>query len=1166
MSLSIGLIAVVALVYMAILFAIAFYGDRRRTPLSPRLRAWVYSLSLAVYCTSWTFFGAVGQATDQLWSFLPIYLGPVLLMLFAPWVLQKMIMISKQENITSIADFIAARYGKSQALAVVVALICMVGVLPYIALQLKGIVLGVNLLIGSGADSTGTRAQDTALIVSLVLALFTIVFGTRSLDVTEHHRGMVLAIAFESLVKLTAFLAVGIFVTFGLYDGFADLFSQARAAPQLADYWEETVHWPAMLLQTGVAMTAIMCLPRQFHVTVVENIEPRDLNLARWVFPIYLVLAALFVVPIALAGQLHLPAGVMPDSFVISLPLAEAHPALALLAFIGGASAATGMVIVASVALSTMVSNDMLLPWLLRRREKDTERPFEAFRHWLLTVRRVSIAVILLLAYVAYRLLGSSASLATIGQIAFAAIAQLGPAMIGALYWKQANRRGVFAGLAAGSLLWAYTLVLPVVAKGLGWPLERIPGLTWLASNPFGLPIEPLTQGVLISLVGNFALFGLVSVLSRTRVSEHWQASRFIGQEISQRQNSRFMLAVQVEDLLMLAARFVGEERARQSFIRFAYRQGKGFTPNQTANNEWIAHTERLLAGVLGASSARAVVKAAIEGREMQVEDVVRIADEASEVLQFNRALLQGAIENITQGISVVDQSLRLVAWNHRYLELFEYPDGLIYVGRPIADIIRYNADRGLCGPGDPDMHVAKRLYWMRQGTPHTSERLFPNGRVIELIGNPMPGGGFVMSFTDITAYREAEQGLKGANESLEQRVQERTQELSQLNQELSEAKSNAEAANQSKTRFLAAVSHDLMQPLNAARLFTSALQERGSAARDNEALVNNISHSLEDVENLLGTLVDISKLDAGVITPDIAPFELGELLGNLAAEYRQVAASEGLRLDFVACGALVRSDQQLLARILRNLLSNAIRYTPRGRVLLGCRRHRQRLSIEVWDTGVGIAADKLGEIFQEFKRGESQRCHQDRGLGLGLAIVDKIARMLGHRVRVGSLPGKGSCFAIEVPLARHAPRSRAEPLASADDLRERLRGSRVWVLDNDAAICAGMRTLLEAWGCRVVTALSEEDLARQVDNYHAEADLLIVDYHLDDQRNGVDAVAAINARRGSPLPALMITANYSNELKQQVRELGHTLMHKPVRPMKLKTALCHLLEREASV
>ncbi len=336
MSLSSGLIAAVALAYMAIMFAIAFYGDRRSAPLPPRVRAWVYSLSLAVYCTSWTFFGAVGQAAEQLWSFLPIYLGPILLLVGAPWVLQKMVMISKQENITSIADFIAARYGKSQSLAVVVALICLVGVLPYIALQLKGIVLGVNLLIGAGADAMGVRAQDTALIVSLVLALFTIVFGTRNLDATEHHRGMVLAIAFESLVKLFAFLAVGAYVTYGLYDGFDDLFDQAMLAPRLEEYWKETVNWPSMVVQTGVAMMAIICLPRQFHVTVVENIDPQDLRLAKWVFPAYLALAALFVVPIALAGQMLLPSSVLPDSFVISLPLAQAHPALALLAFIGG--------------------------------------------------------------------------------------------------------------------------------------------------------------------------------------------------------------------------------------------------------------------------------------------------------------------------------------------------------------------------------------------------------------------------------------------------------------------------------------------------------------------------------------------------------------------------------------------------------------------------------------------------------------------------------------------------------------------------------------------------------------------------------------------------------------------------------------------------------------
>ena len=389
MSLSPGLIAAVALIYMAILFAIAFYGDRRNTPLPPKVRAWVYSLSLAVYCTSWTFFGAVGQAAEQLWSFLPIYLGPTILLLTMPWVLQKMVMISKQENITSIADFIAARYGKSQSLAIVVALICLVGVLPYIALQLKGIVLGVNLLIGIDPQTIGTSAQDTALIVSLALALFTILFGTRNLDVTEHHRGMVLAIAFESLVKLLAFLSVGAFVTFGLFDGFNDLLQQARDTAELDAFWNEAVNWPALLVQTGMAMIAIVCLPRQFHVTVVENTEPKDLRLARWVFPAYLMLAALFVVPIALAGQMLLPAGITPDSFVISLPLAEAHPGLAVLAFIGGASAATGMVIVASVALSTMISNDMLLPWLLRR--QSTERPFEAFRHWMLTARRVDV-------------------------------------------------------------------------------------------------------------------------------------------------------------------------------------------------------------------------------------------------------------------------------------------------------------------------------------------------------------------------------------------------------------------------------------------------------------------------------------------------------------------------------------------------------------------------------------------------------------------------------------------------------------------------------------------------------------------------------------------------------------------------------------------------------
>ncbi|WP_313130364.1 hybrid sensor histidine kinase/response regulator [Stutzerimonas nitrititolerans] len=1149
MSLSGGLIALVALSYMAVLFAIAFYGDRNRESMSPRIRAWVYSLSLAVYCTSWTFFGAVGQAAEQLWSFLPIYLGPILLLLLAPQVLQKMILISKQENITSIADFIAARYGKSQVLAIVVTLICLVGVLPYIALQLKGIVLGVNLLIGSNdVTEAGSGTQDTALIVSIALALFTILFGTRNLDVTEHHRGMVLAIAFESLIKLLAFIAVGLFVTFGLYNGFGDLFNQAHDSAELSDYWAETINWPAMLVQTTVAMMAIVCLPRQFHVTVVENIDPRDFRLARWVFPLYLLLAALFVVPIALAGQMLLPDGIGSDSFVISVPLAESHPALAMLAFIGGASAATGMVIVASVALSTMVSNDMLLPWLLRRQE--AEQPFEAFRHWMLSVRRITIIVILLLAYVSYRLLGSTASLATIGQIAFAALTQLAPAMVGALYWKQANRRGVFAGLAAGSLIWLYTLILPL----LGWPLEMFPGLQWMYTTDLPFNTSALTLGVMLSLLGNATLFFWVSILSQTRVAEHWQASRFIGQEIASPTGSRRLLAVQVEDLLMLASRFVGAERAELSFQRFARHHGQEFSPRQPADGQWIAHTERLLAGVLGASSTRAVVKAALEGRDMQVEDVVRIVGEASEVLQFNRALLQGAIENITQGISVVDQSLRLVAWNHRYLEMFDYPDGLVYIGRPIADIIRYNAERGLCGPGDADTHVTKRLYWMRQGRAHTSERTFPNGRVVELIGNPMPGGGFVMSFSDITAFREAERALKDANEGLEQRVSERTQELSLLNQALTDAKSTAEAANQSKTRFLAAVSHDLMQPLNAARLFSAALSHQHDALpREAQELVHHLDSSLRSAEDLISDLLDISRLENGRITPDRNAFALSNLYDTLGAEFTVLAAKQGI--DFRMHGSRLRidSDIKLLRRVLQNFLTNAFRYA-KGRVVLGARRQGKSLRLEVWDRGPGIAKDKLQVIFEEFKRLDSHQTRAEKGLGLGLAIADGFCQVLDHPLSVRSWPGKGSVFSVTVPIAANVVKQyrlngKIEPQHTA------LTGVQVLCIDNEESILIGMHSLLSRWGCQVWTASNRAECeALLAEDVHPQ--LVLVDYHLDHGETGCDLMAWLRMRLGEPVPGVVISADGRPELIATIHAAGLDYLSKPVKPAALRAMM----------
>ncbi|KRP43518.1 histidine kinase [Pseudomonas libanensis] len=538
----------------------------------------------------------------------------------------------------------------------------------------------------------------------------------------------------------------------------------------------------------------------------------------------------------------------------------------------------------------------------------------------------------------------------------------------------------------------------------------------------------------------------------------------------------------------------------------------------------------------------------------------------AAQKAQESERWIRLITDNVPALIGYLNADLVYEFTNKVYEQWYCWPRGMM-LGQSLREVHSEQHCQRL------DAYVARALagesvtFEFAETNINNQERYMLRSYVPNMLASGEVVGIFVL-IRDITERRRTAEALHQAYQHLEQRVAQRTSELTALNDQLlkeiderrrmetrlREAKLEAEQANLSKTKFLAAVSHDLLQPLNAARLFTSALLERPS-----EKLVRNVSNSLEDVENLLGTLVDISKLDAGVIKADIAPFALSELLDNLAVEYTQLARSEGLELHFIGCSALVRSDIQLLARILRNLLSNAIRYTYSGRIVLGCRRQHQRLSIQVWDSGMGIAEERLEEIFQEFKRGDVQRPDQDRGLGLGLAIVEKIAGILGHRITVKSWPGKGSMFAVEVPLSATAPKPLPVPTMS-EPMLERLQGAKVWVLDNDAAICAGMRTLLEGWGCQVVTALSEDDLARQVDNYHAEADLLIADYHLDDDQNGVDAVARINGRRGRAIPALMITANYSNELKLQIRELGHTLMHKPVRPMKLKTAMSHLL------
>ncbi len=1140
----------VSLLYLGVLFAIAWYGDKKSQWLSG-WRPWIYSLSIAVYCTSWTFFGTVGQASRDLWSFLPIYLAPIIVFTLGWKVLARLILIAKREHITSIADFIAARYGKSQGLAMLVTVIAVVGILPYIALQLRGITLGLDLIAPDFGQTFSQEGLDTTWIVSGALALFTILFGTRHIDSTEHHRGMMMAIAFESIIKLIAFLAVGIFAL--------SLFQTSSSLDVIG--WQSltysSLNIGSLLIHMLLTMAAIICLPRQFHTIVVENHCQSDLHKARWIFPSYLFLMGLFVIPIALVGQQLLP-NISADTYVINLPLQQDANAIALLAFIGGASAATGMVIVSTIALAIMISNDLVMPLMLRR-VRIGQRNFAALSGLLLNVRRVLIALLLLAAWGFYHVLDNVQSLSAIGLLSFAAIAQFSPALLGGIYWRFGNKKGVYAGLMGGMTIWLITMMNQT---GMLAGDAQTNVLLWLLSSP-QLPIlrhlSAVDWGMLLSLCVNLGLFITVSLVTRSSLTERLQAASFVGASLTETEDgSLYQTRVTVAELEMLASRFVGRKRVRHAFAQFSEQQGEGLLPQEQASAAMIRHTERVLAGVFGASSARLVLTSALQGRNMQLEEVATIVDEASELFDFSRGLLQGAIEHISQGIAVVDKQLRLVAWNQRYLELFTFPPGLIQVGRPITDVIRHNAEQGLCGPGDPEAHVAKRVEHLQRGTAHTSSRIRPDGQVIEVQGNPMPGGGFVMSFSDITAFRQAEIALKEANENLEARVKDRTQQLEQLNRRLVVATQQAEQQAQSKSRFLAAVSHDLMQPLNAARLFSSSLTEVAEG-KESARFAAHIESALGAAEDLIGDLLDVSRLEAGKLQTHIVPFKVSDVLNTLSAEFSALAKEQGIEFDVVSSNAVIISDAKLLRRALQNFLTNAFRYNPHGKVLLGVRRKGSRLHIEVWDNGPGIPAEKQANIFDEFTRVE--QTGGEHGLGLGLAIARGISRVLDHPLDLRSWQGRGTVFSLSVPIGHTAMLAVTKPLVS--ETKAPLAGLKVLCVDNETDILLGMETLLARWGCEVKLAENLVEAMNALENQW-QPDVVFSDYHLANQQTGLEVLLQCRLRLGDSFKGVVISADRMTDNQASIRAHGFGFISKPVKPLKLRSVLNQCLKVEA--
>ena len=681
-------VVVASFAYLGLLFAIAFYADKRaERGTSVIANPYVYSLSLAVYCTTWTYYGSVGRAASSGIGFLPIYLGPTLMVALWWFVMRKIIRISKANRITSIADFIASRYGKSQLLGGLVTIIAVVGVVPYIALQLKAVSNSFTLLVhypAVVADKTSALPVlgDTTLVIAMVLAAFTIFFGARQLDVTERHEGMVAAIAFESVVKLMAFVAVGLFVTYGLFDGFSDLFSHARQIPDVAKLGDLAMEgsygtWASL---TFLSMLSIMFLPRQFQIAVVENVSESHLRKATWLFPLYLLIINIFVLPIAIGGLISFPAGnVDADTFVLTLPMAHQQQGLALLAFVGGLSAATGMVIVETIALSTMVCNDLVMPLLLRiKRLRLAEHSDLSF--WLLSIRRTAIILVMLFGYAYFRLAGEAYALVSIGLISFAAVAQFAPAILGGIYWKGATKAGTISGLLAGFLVWTYTLLLPSFAKsgwlGAGFVENGLWNIALLKPlELFGLRgLDEISHSIFWSMFFNAGLYIGISLFGRQSASEHSQATLFVDvfKTTVDVPGSRFWRgSASLPELFALAQRFLGPSRSERTFAAYARKRGLKSRHELKPDAALVSHVEILLAGSIGAASARAMISSVVKEEPLSLQEVLSIVEEGSQAIAYGRKLEQKSRELETA-------TANLMAANERLKELDRLKDDFI--------------------------------------------------------------------------------------------------------------------------------------------------------------------------------------------------------------------------------------------------------------------------------------------------------------------------------------------------------------------------------------------------------------------------------------------------------------------------------------------------------
>ena len=1145
------ILAIIALAYVTLLFAVAHRADQRSLFAGAlRPRPLIYSLSLAIYCTSWTFFGSIGVAADQGLEFLAIYIGPILVFTLGYPFLRRMVMLGKSERSTSIADFLAARYGKSFSVAIVATLIAAVGVVPYIALQLKAISSSFSLITAQAALKTGailpvvaTDNDALAFIVAMLLALFAILFGTRHADATEHQDGLVYSIALESVVKLVMFLAVGMVIIFGFtgmpdtLSGFTALTESARR-PFTTD--TELSQWIVLIL---LSACAILVLPRQFHITVVESRDGSELRAAAWMFPLYLVLINIFVAPIAAVGIVELGRSAPPDLYLIAIPLVRGDTAVAIMAFIGGLSAATAMVVVASVAMAIMISNHIVLPLIFSQAQPFAPQGSRDWRRIILKTRRIAIVLILVAGFLFFKLAPPSSRLASIGLLSFAALAQLAPALVIGMFWRGANARGAVLGMLSGFATWTGLLLVPALSTDT----QQIFALAGY---------DAFASGVVVSLVLNVLGLFVGSWSRQATPFERLQASVFVPRTASSGPGISLPIGhkgVTVGEMRRTLTDYLGAAVADRALANFKMQENVGPMPETApATPKLVRYAEQQLGTAVGSSSARLILSLLVERERVRSSSTVQLLDEASVALQQNRGLLQTALEQMRQGIAVFDRDLKLTFWNDRFFALLQLPDAMRHPGLSIGDVVE-NLKPEL---GVDDRAARDFLNRLAQPGLPWRQDFAARKTTIEIHTSQLPDGGLVTSYSDVSDLVRAADELRRAKERLEERVNERTTELVTANAALAVARKQAEQANLSKTRFLAAAGHDILQPLNAARLYASSLGEVNDDGKRKD-IVRNIASSLDSVESILEAVLDMSRLDTGAMRPRLKTVSLNDVLRSVETDFRPLALERGVALKVMPCRLSVETDPDLIRRLVQNLVSNAIKYSPQGRVLLGVRRREGLAHITVVDTGIGIADQDRTRAFAEFSRLEAG-ARQSSGLGLGLSIVQRIAGVLNADLSLKSQPGRGTEVSVALPVVKGEDSIAAPAKAIAPGRHGQLDGMHVICIDNEPTILNGMAMLLGGWGCSVTTLTSSADaealLGKSTDE-SVQPHLILADYHLIGE-TGLDVIDLLRRRTNRAIPACLVTADRSAELRNRAQDLDVDVLNKPIKPAALRALL----------